>query len=68
MMRPRSTVLTRILYNRWKRWGAMGICVRMMDGLSAQKAPPLTIMIEATSLKVHRTASSLRLKKRIQAA
>jgi len=39
-----------------------------MDGLSAAKAEPQTIMIDATYLKAHRTASSLRLKKRIQAA
>ncbi|KXV28611.1 transposase [Gluconobacter japonicus] len=56
------------LYNRWKRWGDMGIFMRMMDGLSAAKAEPQTIMIDATYLKAHRTASSLRLKKGIQAA
>ena len=54
------------LYNRWKRWGDMGIFMRMMDGLSAEKAEPQTIMIDATYLKAHRTASSLRLKKGIQ--
>ncbi|MFT8479468.1 IS5 family transposase [Gluconobacter oxydans] len=48
----------------WKRWGAMGIFMRMMDGLSAAKTGPQTIMIDATYLKAHRTASSLRLKKR----
>lgn len=41
----------------------MGIFMRMMDGLSAAKAEPQTIMIDATYLKVYRTASSLRLKK-----
>ncbi|GBR48056.1 hypothetical protein GRO01_10080 [Gluconobacter roseus NBRC 3990] len=44
----------------------MGIFMRMMDGLSATKAEPQTIMIDATYLKAHRTASSLRLKKGIQ--
>ncbi|GAC89563.1 transposase [Gluconobacter thailandicus NBRC 3257] len=44
----------------------MGIFMRMMDGLSAEKAEPQTIMIDATYLKAHRTASSLRLKKGIQ--
>ncbi|BAK84270.1 transposase [Komagataeibacter medellinensis NBRC 3288] len=38
------------------------------DGLSAVKAEPQTIMIDAIYLKAHRTASSLRLKKGIQAA
>ncbi|GLQ60213.1 hypothetical protein GCM10010937_20160 [Gluconobacter japonicus] len=42
--------------------------MRMMDGLSAAKTEPRTITIDATSLKAHRTASSLRLKKGIQAA
>ena len=40
----------------------------MMDGLSAAKAETQIIMIDATYLKTHRTTSSLRLKKGIQAA
>jgi len=51
------------LYNRWKRWSHMGVFARMMAGLAAQAAEPKTIMIDATYLKAHRTASSLRLKK-----
>jgi hypothetical protein len=39
----------------------MGIFVRMMDGLSAAKTEPQTIMIDAMYLKVHRMASSLQL-------
>jgi len=35
----------------------------MMDGLSARGTERKTIMIDATYLKAHRTASSLRLKK-----
>ncbi|GBR69414.1 IS5 family transposase [Gluconobacter kanchanaburiensis NBRC 103587] len=54
------------LYNRWKRWGDMGVFMRIMDGLSAAKAEPQTIMIDATYLKAHRMASSLRLTKGIQ--
>lgn len=41
----------------------MGVFARMMDGLSAGKAEPQTIMIDATYLKADRTASSLGLKK-----
>jgi hypothetical protein len=41
----------------------MGVFVRMMEGLSAQRAEPQTIMIDATYLKAHRTASSLGVKK-----
>ena len=50
------------LYNRWKRWGERGVFVRMMEGLAAAEAEPKTVMIDATYLKAHRTASSLRVK------
>ena len=51
------------LYNRWKRWSDMGVFARMMEGLAAESTEQATIMIDATYLKAHRTASSLRLKK-----
>jgi transposase len=51
------------LYNRWKRWSDMGVFARMMQGLAAESAEQATVMIDATYLKAHRTASSLRLKK-----
>ena len=63
---PREYGPYKTLYNRWKRWSAMGIFIRMMGGLATGKAEPQTIMIDATSLKAHRTASSLRLKKGAQ--
>ncbi|HCW59395.1 IS5 family transposase [Sphingobium lactosutens] len=50
------------LYNRWKRWGQMGVFTRMMEGLSAS-AERKTVMIDATYLKAHRTASSLAVKR-----
>lgn len=53
------------LYNRWKPWGEMGVFLRMMEGLAAEGAEPKTVMIDATYLKAHRTASSLRVKKGI---
>ena len=56
------------LYNRWKRWGERGVFLRMMEGLAAAEAVPKTVMIDATYLKAHRTASSLRVKKGISAA
>jgi hypothetical protein len=40
----------------------------MMEGLAAAGAEPQTVMIDATYLKAHRTASSLRVKKGISAA
>lgn len=51
------------LYNRWKRWSEAGVLVRMMEGLSGAQAERRTVMIDATYLKAHRTASSLRVKK-----
>jgi transposase len=41
----------------------MGVFARIFEGLAAEGAEPTTIMIDATYLKGHRTASSLRLKK-----
>ena len=41
----------------------MGVFARMMEGLAAQSDKQATVMIDATYLKAHRTASSLRVKK-----
>ena len=51
------------LYNRWKRWSDMGVFARIMMGLAEEAPDDKTISIDATYLKAHRTASSLRLKK-----
>ncbi len=56
------------LYNRWKRWGEKGIFLQMMEGLAAARADSKTVMIDATYLKAHRTASSLREKKGVLVA
>ena len=40
----------------------------MMEGLAAASAEPKTVMIDATYLKAHRTASSLPVKKGISVA
>jgi hypothetical protein len=45
--------------------GEKGIFLQMMEGLAAASAEPETVMIDATYLKAHRTASSLRVKKGI---
>ena len=50
-------------YNRWKRWSDNGVFARIMVGLAAESAEHKTIMIDATYLKAHRTASSLCVKK-----
>lgn len=51
------------LYNRWKRWSDMGVFARIMTGLATEAPENKTISIDATYLKAHRTAYSLRLKK-----
>jgi transposase len=60
---PREYGPPKTLYNRWKRWGDKGIFARMMEGLAAEAAVPKTVMIDATYLKAHRSASSMRSKK-----
>lgn len=59
---PREYGPPKTLYNRWKRWSDMGVFARIMAGLAAESMERKTIMIDATYLKAHRTASSLRLK------
>ena len=60
---PREYGPPKTLYNRWKRWSDLGVFARMMAGLASEAAVPKTVMIDATYLKAHRTASSLRSKK-----
>jgi transposase len=60
---PREYGLPKTLYNRWKRWGDMGVFARMMEGLATEGSEEKVVMIDATYLKAHRTASSLRAKR-----
>jgi len=46
------------LYNRFIRWSRMGIFERIFASLVAEDGPPDRLMIDATHLKAHRTASS----------
>ncbi len=64
---PREYGPAKTLYNRWKRWSDKGIFIQMMEGLAVPEAAEhKTIMIDATYLKAHRTASSLRVKKGVR--
>jgi len=47
------------LYNRFIRWSRMGVFDRIFAALAAEAGPPDRLMIDATHLKAHRTASSL---------
>ena len=60
---PKEYGPPKTLYNRWKRWYDKGVFARMMVGLASQAAVPKTVMIDATYLKAHRTATSMRSKK-----
>jgi len=51
------------LYNRWARWSQMGVFIRILTELAAKGDEMETLMIDATHLKTHRTASSMGLKK-----
>lgn len=60
---PKECGPAKTLYNRWKRWSDNGVFARIMVGLAAEGTDQKTIMIDATYLKAHRTACSLRAKK-----
>jgi len=60
---PREHGPPKTLCNRWKRWGDMGVFARMMEGLACEGSQAKVVKIDATCLKAHRTASSLRAKK-----
>jgi hypothetical protein len=49
--------------HRFERGHERGVFARMMGGLASEATVPKTVMIDATYLKAHRTASSLGLKK-----
>jgi transposase len=50
------------LYNRWVRWSRLGVFSRIFAALAAEAGPAEQLMIDATHLKAHRTAASLRKK------
>ncbi len=58
---PREYRPPKTLYNRWKRWSDLGVFTRIMTSLATQGTYHKTAMIDATYLKAHRAASSLRL-------
>lgn len=51
------------LYNRLKRWSDKGIFARMTAGLAAGYGEEKSVMIDATYLKAHRTATSMAVEK-----
>lgn len=47
------------IYNRFVRWSRLGVFSRIFAELAGAAGEPDRIMIDATHLKAHRTASSL---------
>ena len=47
------------LYNRFVRWSRIGVFDRIFARLAAEGEVTGTVMLDATHLKAHRTASSL---------
>ena len=50
------------LYNRFVRCSRVGVFNRIFAGLAAERAPPDQLIVDATHLKAHQTAASLRKK------
>jgi transposase len=55
---PKSYGPPKTLYNRFIRWSRMGVFARILQKLVKEKTEIL--MIDATHLKAHRTAASLK--------
>lgn len=47
------------IYNRFIRWSRLGVFNKIFAGLAAKGGKPDQLMIDATHLKVHRTAAIL---------
>ena len=47
------------IYNRFVRWSRLGVFDKIFAELAAKGPKPERLMIDATHLKAHRTASSL---------
>lgn len=56
------------LHSRWKRWSRMGVFAHILLELIAESQDTETVMIDATHLKAHRTASTLRGQKGVAGA
>ena len=60
---PKEYGPVKTLHNRSERWSDKGVFVRMLESLAQPRSTGCkTIMIDATYLKAHRTASSLAVK------
>ena len=56
---PKDYGPPKTIYNRFIRWSRLGVFNRILSELSGMAGKPDQVMIDATHLKAHRTASSL---------
>ncbi|GLH28142.1 IS5 family transposase [Acetobacter pasteurianus] len=56
---PKAYDPHKTLYNRFIRWGRLGVFERIFVALAEQASRSKRLMIDATHLKAHRTAASL---------
>jgi putative transposase len=56
---PREYGPHKTIYNRFVRWSRLGVFNKIFAELSCKAGNPRRLMIDATHLKVHRTAASL---------
>lgn len=47
---PKEYGPAKTLYNRWKRWGDMGVFARMMEGLASEAATPTSCRLRKLGL------------------
>ena len=56
---PRDYGPHKTIYNRFVRWSLLGVFNRIFVELASKAGDPDQVMIDATHLKAHRTATSL---------
>jgi len=56
---PREYDSHKTIYNRFLRWSRLGVFNKIFAQLARKAGKPKRIVIDATHLKVHRTAASL---------
>ena len=56
---PREYGPHKTIYNRFVRWSRLGVFNKIFAELAGNAGKPQSLMIDATHLKAHRTASSL---------
>jgi putative transposase len=59
---PRDYDPHKTIYNRFIRWSDPGVFTRILTEMAAKGSKPERLTIDATRLKVHRTAASLHKK------